>query len=320
MFSTPIWLLGLIPWAALAVWLLLRRHDVTVVPFLPLWLDTISRLGRRLSVGRPPTALICILLAIFMSVLGAAGPRIGEHMQSPTPRPTGRAVITLLSASDRPHPQVMVHITTIHFDRPTVELKINSAHRAMSQLVSVDANGVKNVFVDLQSFGPTLTASLDQSPAVSIHRQGQAISLAADANVPGPLRRLISLMNRQGDEKSIGVDPALAPERTGIVLAPPISSDTAQWTVVDDPADARCRLVEIDRWLCCRCELDAVGVRRQSRADRPTSAAGPADSGERGDGGLAEASVVRRVLEKTRSICLPAAMENLRCSSNRRCP
>ena len=73
-FATPIWLLALVPWAALVVWMLWGRREQVAVPFLTLWeggeaTPTISR-----AVRPPPIAVALVLLSILLAILAAATP------------------------------------------------------------------------------------------------------------------------------------------------------------------------------------------------------------------------------------------------------
>lgn len=73
-FAAPIWLLGLVPWAALAAWLLTGRRDEARVPFVHLWPRAAAPVRTRRSIHAPPIALACLLLAMLLAVVAAAGP------------------------------------------------------------------------------------------------------------------------------------------------------------------------------------------------------------------------------------------------------
>src|SRR5688572_29714166 len=71
----PIWLLGLLPWAALVVWFLWGRRRVTDVPFVELWKWPVAaRPSRQRRWSPPPLAILAIVLAMLLAVLGAARP------------------------------------------------------------------------------------------------------------------------------------------------------------------------------------------------------------------------------------------------------
>lgn len=75
-FAAPLWLAGLLPWAALTIYLLWGRRKRVGVPFLALWLGPVEgpRAKRKLAV--PPAALVLALLALLLAVLTAAGPAV----------------------------------------------------------------------------------------------------------------------------------------------------------------------------------------------------------------------------------------------------
>jgi hypothetical protein len=77
-FAASLWLLALVPWAGLAAWMLLGRLQRTPVPFLELWRTGASAVARtpRKRLIFPPFAIVCLLLASFLSILAAARPRI----------------------------------------------------------------------------------------------------------------------------------------------------------------------------------------------------------------------------------------------------
>jgi hypothetical protein len=75
-FSTPIWLLGLLPWGGVTLWLLLGLRRGVRVPFLSLWQSAEPAVRNRRRLQIPPVALICLILATLAAILAAAGPQI----------------------------------------------------------------------------------------------------------------------------------------------------------------------------------------------------------------------------------------------------
>jgi hypothetical protein len=75
-FAAPIWLLALLPWAAITLWLLIGKRKRVDVPFLDLWEgpDQGERTTRLLHI--PPLALAIALLAILLTIFAAATPRV----------------------------------------------------------------------------------------------------------------------------------------------------------------------------------------------------------------------------------------------------
>src|SRR3954447_18648770 len=75
-FATPAWLLGLLPWGAVALYLLWGRGRAEAVPFLELWRIPVEGKRVRRRVGVPPLALALALLGMLLAVVAAAGPNI----------------------------------------------------------------------------------------------------------------------------------------------------------------------------------------------------------------------------------------------------
>src|SRR5688500_9025457 len=74
LFTTPIWLLGLLPWAVAAALLFLGRRPRWDVPFLALWRVEMPKDAARRRFAVPPVGVILGLLAALLAVLAAAGP------------------------------------------------------------------------------------------------------------------------------------------------------------------------------------------------------------------------------------------------------
>jgi hypothetical protein len=75
-FLLPWCLLGLLPWAVVALWMLWGQREKVGVPFLPLWDGDQPTRARRRAIQPPPIALAAALLAILLAVLAAARPAI----------------------------------------------------------------------------------------------------------------------------------------------------------------------------------------------------------------------------------------------------
>src|SRR5688572_1701292 len=81
---SPIWLLGLIPWAVVTVWLLRGRRKKVDVPFLALWRGEMWGPRAKRSLERPPLALAAALLAMLLALLAAARPSVRVPGRGPT--------------------------------------------------------------------------------------------------------------------------------------------------------------------------------------------------------------------------------------------
>lgn len=75
-FSTPALLLGLLPWAAVALYLLWGRRRAHAVPFIELWRIPVEGKRVRRRVAVPPLALALALLGMLLAVVAAAGPNV----------------------------------------------------------------------------------------------------------------------------------------------------------------------------------------------------------------------------------------------------
>jgi hypothetical protein len=75
-FAAPLWLLALLPWTALAIWLLSGHREGAQVPFLKLWPLDLPQPRARRSLRMPPPALVYLLLAILLAIFAAAGPTL----------------------------------------------------------------------------------------------------------------------------------------------------------------------------------------------------------------------------------------------------
>ena len=77
-FTSPIWLLGVLPWAGLALWLLQARRQRVGVPYLALWHSNLAVPPPRRRMQSIPPAILLMLLAALMAILVAARPTINR--------------------------------------------------------------------------------------------------------------------------------------------------------------------------------------------------------------------------------------------------
>jgi hypothetical protein len=73
-FVTPLWLLGLVPLAAVVVYMLLGRRQQQAVPFLDLWRGPVKGPRPKRQLALPPATVALAILAMLLAVVGAAGP------------------------------------------------------------------------------------------------------------------------------------------------------------------------------------------------------------------------------------------------------
>jgi hypothetical protein len=89
-FAAPLWLALLIPWAALAAWLMRGRRGAQRVPFLDLWRSAVESPKASEMLRPPPIAIVAALLAIAFAVLAASQPRVR------TPQPLDDRPVTII--------------------------------------------------------------------------------------------------------------------------------------------------------------------------------------------------------------------------------
>jgi hypothetical protein len=73
-FYAPIWLAGLLPWAALVAWLLWGRRRRVDVPFIDLWKGPVPARRAKRAMRLPPIGLAATLAAMLLAVFAAARP------------------------------------------------------------------------------------------------------------------------------------------------------------------------------------------------------------------------------------------------------
>src|SRR5580692_7883604 len=74
--ASPLYLLALIPWAAIVIYILIGRRTVALVPFVDLWRNLAAPAASKRSMRLPPIAVMALLMAAFIAILAAAGPEI----------------------------------------------------------------------------------------------------------------------------------------------------------------------------------------------------------------------------------------------------
>src|SRR5438552_4125190 len=82
-FSGPLWLIGLLPWAGVALYLLRGRRRKEPVPFLDLWLGPVLGPNPKRRIAAPPLAVALALLATLLALLAAAGPQVNSGPAAP---------------------------------------------------------------------------------------------------------------------------------------------------------------------------------------------------------------------------------------------
>lgn len=79
---SPIWLLGLLPWAVVSVYLLSGQRRRVEVPFLALWSGPAAPPKAKRAIHRPPWFILFLILSLLLAVLAAAGPAVRSNHSS----------------------------------------------------------------------------------------------------------------------------------------------------------------------------------------------------------------------------------------------
>src|SRR4051794_11029955 len=81
-FAAPIWLVGLLPWAAVVMFLLWSRRKRVDVPFLDLWPAHGEGVRVRRRTAPPPVALALAILSMLLAIFAAGRPGVKFHRAS----------------------------------------------------------------------------------------------------------------------------------------------------------------------------------------------------------------------------------------------
>jgi hypothetical protein len=82
-FASPLWLLGLLPWAGLCIWLLLGRRRRVGVPFIQLWRGGVLPPRAKPFLTRPPLPVLLAIFSLLLLVLASAGPIVPSRGGAP---------------------------------------------------------------------------------------------------------------------------------------------------------------------------------------------------------------------------------------------
>ena len=165
-FASPAWLLALIPWSAVAVWMLRGKRPRVAVPFIELWRGPVGAVRVTTSWAPPSVAVVAVLLAMLLAILAATGPKLrwplGASQVAPaeTSRETQNVAIVSLAARTTPQSQVMV---TLRNDSiaSRARLRVLSEQRVVERDVDLPPRGQSaNLFFDLPALGPMVEAEL----------------------------------------------------------------------------------------------------------------------------------------------------------------
>ena len=180
----PLALLGLIPWAAVAGYVWVRRRATRPTPFLPLW-DTAAAPPAGRSVRTPPWPILALLAATLLALLAATGPALPGGRRTinvvidcgPTMSATGRlaSATEALDAALRRAAATDINLFTVGTGPPTPR------RLAASQITR---NLEKIPFTSIPTL-PKLTATLRRTLADS----DTPVLVLTDQRLPDSLTR-----------------------------------------------------------------------------------------------------------------------------------
>ena len=166
--AAPIWLVALIPWSALAIWMLWGRRERVGVPFLALWRDAEARPSTNRTVQAPPLPIILLLLTILFAILAASSPTLSRSETQPVTVLVDRGVT--MSARDgdayryvraaeflAPHVRGAVRVVSI----PAREERATVAARLMSAVGSLPPTAL-DTSADVAQAAQRLLATTDE--------------------------------------------------------------------------------------------------------------------------------------------------------------
>lgn len=203
MFLAPLYLLLLIPWAAVVVWLLSGAHQRIEVPFLELWSRPVLGPKVKRAFRKPPIALLLAILSMLLAILAASAPL----------KPGARSVVP----------------TTIIVDRG-IRMSANDAgesrrDRLIDEAASVVGTGnqsVKLIFVPGSTELSTAsdwaaTAKAMPNSAIDTHDLMTVAVAAALCVGDGPVLALSDQQLEQTNDRLIQIAPQTVPKNVSIV-------------------------------------------------------------------------------------------------------
>jgi hypothetical protein len=80
--SSPIWLVGLIPWSGLVLWLLWGKRKRVDIPFIDLWKGPVLAHSKTRALRLPPIGVSAAILGVLLALLATSQPRFKRAGQS----------------------------------------------------------------------------------------------------------------------------------------------------------------------------------------------------------------------------------------------
>ncbi|HEX4797609.1 MAG TPA: hypothetical protein VH370_27695 [Humisphaera sp.] len=205
-FLSPLWLLALLPWAALTTWLLRGRRPRVRVPFLHLWRGPLPLEIRKRGWRTPPIWLALALLTLLAAILGASQPMAGRSG-------SGQSMCVIvdsgmsMSAMDQGVPRFL---TTTR--RTIGQLPPNIPPQTSVDLIVIPAGGWQTTLRDL----PDVVASI---PVSAIDSRAAVIAAVQNQLASGSRPVIVVSDEPLGiaSDRLVQVYPSRIPDDVGII-------------------------------------------------------------------------------------------------------
>ncbi|HMB94415.1 MAG TPA: hypothetical protein VKK61_00080 [Tepidisphaeraceae bacterium] len=240
-FSSPLWLLGLLPWIAVVIWILTGRAEQTTVPFLHLWRGPQSLPRARQSLRPPPLEIVLILIAMLLAILASGRPNL-NFTRVTRRQPTTMNVVTQnvwivsVSARSSPSPEIMIRVHN-DSDLDHAQIKIGSTFK---NIELPKRGNEKNYFIEVDQLAAKTNVDLLDKHAELIKSKSWP-AVHADSQLSDDVQRMIQTYSklRPPDDASIHVEVTntepLSNQAAVIVANDPSVSLHGELHVADHP-------------------------------------------------------------------------------------
>jgi hypothetical protein len=181
-FASPLWLIGLFPWAALSLWLLWGTYERASVPFLELWRGAAEERPTRRGFRRPPVSLWFVIAAMLLAILAAARLSVWRPTRDTIPLQVVIDCGDTMSASVhgavrfRATARLLAEALSSHSRQIPVHLRIVPGNREMS----TNSGGLDKAVDALTPTGTSSRGSLGMAVALSLRSGDDAVFVISD--------------------------------------------------------------------------------------------------------------------------------------------
>jgi hypothetical protein len=208
-FTAPLFLLALLPWAALAIYLMIGRRRRVAVPFVELWKVPIKPRRTTRAVHVPPASVVLILVALLAVVLAAGGPAVkrapldATAQEPPATRPARNVGIVHLAVRERPAKQLHLRLAN-DAKEPRIGVRMISGGRVvLERFLDLPAEGTRDYFLDFDAeLDPRASVELlgnddvDWDDRVVLVRERPWPRLEPRAAMPETVQRVLDAYSR----------------------------------------------------------------------------------------------------------------------------